>query len=306
MKKLFLLVIASMLVFASCKKDDPITTPPVNNDRNFSQVITSVSGLVMNQNNQPVEGATITFGSKTTLTDGEGLFKIEDVMVMENQAFVKVDKDGYFHGSRTFFAYANEMEFVRITLLEKTIQGTVDASGGTVSTPEGVKLNFPANAVADANGNPYNGTVQVAAQYLDPSANDIFQIMPGSLRGVTEENNEEGLTTYGMVAVELIGSGGEQLNVADGKTVQLTMPVASAQQGSAPSEIPLWYFDEDQGIWKEEGKATLQGNVYVGEVAHFTFWNCDVNWDLRISISSRSGAASAYVFRLIKAILALS
>ncbi|MFK7773827.1 MAG: hypothetical protein AB8F94_16875, partial [Saprospiraceae bacterium] len=93
-------------------------------------------------------------------------------------------------------------------------------------------------------------------------------------------NVEEGLTSYGMVAVELLGSGGELLNVADGKTVQLTMPVASGQTSSAPAEIPLWFFDETNGVWKEEGKATLQGNEYVGDVSHFTFWNCDINWDL--------------------------
>ncbi|MFK8006168.1 MAG: carboxypeptidase-like regulatory domain-containing protein [Saprospiraceae bacterium] len=274
-------MLAGMLVFASCKKDPVIVDdPPVDNTRNFVQVNASVAGQVVDVNNIAIADAIVSFGNTTTTTDANGIFKFENVSVLENRAFVKVEKDGYFHGSRTFFAYANQRSNVKISLLEKTIQGTVGVSGGTVTTPEGVKLEFPANAVADANGNPYTGTVEVAAQYLDPSADNILSIMPGDLRGITTDNVEEGLTTYGMVAVELLGSGGELLNVADGKTVQLTMPVGNTQTSSAPAEIPLWYFDETNGVWKEEGKATLQGNEYIGEVSHFTFWNCDTNWDL--------------------------
>ena len=281
MKKIILLVLAGMLAFASCKKDSIIDeTPPIDNPRNFSQVITSVAGQVVDVNNIPVESALVSFGSSTMMTDANGIFKFENVSVLENRAFVKVEKAGYFHGSRTFFAYANQRSNVKISLLEKTTQGTVNASGGIVSTPEGVELNFPANSIANADGSLYTGTVQVAAQYLDPTADNILTIMPGDLRGITTDNVEEGLTSFGMVAVELIGSGGELLNVASGKTVELTMPVANAQSSSAPTEIPLWYFDETNGVWKEEGKATLQGNKYVGEVSHFTFWNCDINWDL--------------------------
>ena len=282
MKKNILFVLAGMIMFTSCKKDPIVEdlTPPIDTTRNFINVNTSVAGQVVDINNAAISDATVSFGTETTTTDANGIFKFENVTVPENRAFVKVEKAGFFHGSRTFFAYANQRSNVKISLLEKIIQGTVGASGGTVTTPEGVKLEFPANAIADANGNLYTGTVEVAAQYLDPTVDNLSLIMPGDLRGITTDNVEEGLTSYGMVAVELLGSSGELLNVADGKTVQLTMPVASGQTSSAPVEIPLWFFDETNGVWKEEGKATLQGNEYVGEVAHFTFWNCDVNWDL--------------------------
>ena len=37
----------------------------------------------------------------------------------------------------------------------------------------------------------------------------------------------------------------------------------------------MWSFNEKTGLWEEEGSATLQGNVYVGEVAHFSWVNLD-------------------------------
>ena len=42
-----------------------------------------------------------------------------------------------------------------------------------------------------------------------------------------------------------------------------------------PASIPLWSFNEKTGLWEEEGSAALQGNVYVGEVAHFSWVNLD-------------------------------
>ncbi|MFD2434743.1 hypothetical protein ACFSO9_15135 [Mesonia maritima] len=81
-----------------------------------------------------------------------------------------------------------------------------------------------------------------------------------------------------MLAIELRGDEGQDLNLAEGTTAEITIPLASELLQSAPNSIPLWYFDETTGYWKEEGQATLQGNSYVGEVAHFSFWNCDVNF----------------------------
>jgi hypothetical protein len=44
---------------------------------------------------------------------------------------------------------------------------------------------------------------------------------------------------------------------------------------NAKNEIPLWHFDEQIGRWLEEGVAFLDGDKYIGEVSHFSWWNCD-------------------------------
>jgi hypothetical protein len=83
-----------------------------------------------------------------------------------------------------------------------------------------------------------------------------------------------------MVAVELSSASGEKLQIANGKTAIINLPIASSLLSSAPATIPLWYFDETKGFWKEEGVATKQGNSYVGVVSHFSFWNCDAPFPL--------------------------
>ena len=83
------------------------------------------------------------------------------------------------------------------------------------------------------------------------------------------------LTSYGMMAVELIDASGSKVQLAEGKLATLSFPIPEAARASAPQEIPLWHFSE-AGVWVEEGFAERRGNMYVGEVSHFTFWNCDI------------------------------
>ena len=100
--------------------------------------------------------------------------------------------------------------------------------------------------------------------------------MPGDLRGLNTEGSVKLLQTYGMAAVELTGSSGELLQIVNGQKATLTFPIPSSLAASAPASIPLWYFDEAIGLWKQDGSATKTGNTYVGDVSHFSFWNCDV------------------------------
>jgi hypothetical protein len=79
-----------------------------------------------------------------------------------------------------------------------------------------------------------------------------------------------------MLGVILTGSNGEALQLANNKTATLTFAIAASQLSSAPASIPLWYFDETTSLWKEEGTATKVNNIYIGDVKHFSWWNCDI------------------------------
>jgi hypothetical protein len=90
-------------------------------------------------------------------------------------------------------------------------------------------------------------------------------------------NHEGVLQSFGMIGVTLQDAAGNKLNIMSGKSASITVPIAPAQQSSAPATIALWYFDDADGLWKEQGTATKNGNVYIGTVQHFTWWKCDVN-----------------------------
>ena len=274
-----MLPVMAILFFASCQKEvsgdgsNTVVLPDFE-----TKVASSVSGFVTDENDAPVLGASVTAGTGSAITDKYGFFEIKNTQVVKNAAVVTVNKAGYFNGIKTYLAEAGKSAFFRIKMIPKTLAGTVPAAtGGNVTLTNGLSISFPANAVVNASSNtPYSGNINVAAHWISPTATDLNLEMPGDLRGISTDGSLKTLTTYGMVAVELTGTSGELLQIASGQKATLTMPIPSAILSNAPATIPLWSFDETKGLWKEEGQAVKSGSNYVGDVSHFSFWNCDV------------------------------
>ncbi|NML23953.1 hypothetical protein HHL16_23935 [Pseudoflavitalea sp. G-6-1-2] len=271
-----LCILGLAFIYFSCQKDDykepPVPTLPV-----VEKVQSSVSGRVLDDKNLPVSGATVKAGNGSATTDLNGKFEIKNVTLNENAGFVSVEKSGFFNGSRTFKAIAGSKHYVAIQLIKKNDAGSFSsASGGDITVPNGGSIKIEAGAVMNPQTNtPYTGTVSVSAFLLDPTASNFLEIMPGELRGIDEQSKEVGLQSFGMMAVELTGAGGEHLQLAAGKPAVIKFPIAAAQQASAPATIAFWSFNDSTGLWKQEGVATRQGNEYIGKASHFSFWNCD-------------------------------
>ena len=276
----FCFITALSVVMVSCQKEissQGFLTTEIQPDLTTT-IITSVSGFVTDETGKAVSGAIAQVGTKTTTTDKYGYFEVRNTDVIKNAAFVSVIKSGYFKGIKIYTATAGKAAFFRIKLIPKKNVGSMDAAtGGSVALTNGLSILLPANAVVIAATNAaYSGQVQVAASWLNPTAADLNLIMPGDLRGLDSQGFMKLLTTYGMCAVELTGASGELLQIGNGKKATLSFPLPDVLVATAPASIPLWYMDETIGLWKEEGSATKAGNKYVGEVTHFSYWNCDI------------------------------
>ncbi len=234
-----------------------------------------VMGRVIDENDDPVANAMVMLNNQTYTTNEDGLFKIENQKLNKRGTYLQVEKAGYFPGSRRFFP-GSAMNNVTVRMLTKEITGTFQSdAGGSISTTDGAKVTFGENVIRDEFGNPYTGEVAVAIKAINPSTLAGQQQMPGDLSGISEEGTEVALGSFGMMAVELNSTTGQPLNILEGETATISMAVPEDLIGNAPAEIPLWSFNEEAGRWIEEGTATLQGNEYVGQVSHFSFWNYD-------------------------------
>jgi hypothetical protein len=304
--KLFLaftvLLAATFVITFSCQKPthgepdpDPVTpnNPNTPNPPVIEYVTAGISGRVVDDANKPVNAAAVKVGAATATTDINGNFTISTVSLNKNAGLVKVEKDGFFLGSRTIVVNAGVTNNVTIQLIPKKVAGTVNTGGGNVTVPNGGTIAFTGNSFTNTgNNSAYTGTVSVSAFFINPEASNFQQIMPGALRGINASNQETGLQSFGMMAVELNGASGEKLQLAAGKTATITFPIPASLLSQAPATIPLWSFNDSTGLWKEEGTATKQGNNYVGTVSHFSFWNCDYPYgvvDFKAIIKDQAG-----------------
>jgi hypothetical protein len=260
----------------------------------------TLQGNIVDENNEPAAGVTITAGTMTAMTDRFGYFRITDASLDKNTSLVTAQKAGYFKGYRVFAATSGTNQVV-IKLLKKNLVGTITASsGGNATLSNGAKISIPANsAVVVSSGSAYSGDINVYAAYINPATSDIAETVPGSFAADDKNGKRVVLSSYGMLAVELESAAGEKLQIKSGTVATLTTPIPSVSLSSAPATIASWYVDEQTGIWKEEGTATKQGNNYVGDVKHFSFWNCDYPYDavsLSLTLHNDKGLPLVNVF----------
>lgn len=275
----FLLKVAFIsLAFASCNPNDDNPSSSQNDDtfaENFGAAVNrDFIGQVVDKDNHPIQGVTVSIGTSTAQTDINGVFIINNANVNQKFAYIQAKKTGYIDGSRAMVPTTGKNN-VKIMLLPNTPVATIQSGQSSeVALPSGTKVTFD-GAFQDENGNDYSGAVNVAMFHLTTSDENIDKLMPGMLYAQRSNNEEAVLATFGMLNVELKGAAGQKLNIKSGHTAEISMLIDDTQLSTAPSTIPLWHFDETKGYWKEDGIATKVSNKYVGEVSHFSWWNCD-------------------------------
>jgi hypothetical protein len=290
MKNFGIFILLFALAFTACRKDiDEVgggtTTPEPTFLEDYvptySQVSGDLTGFIVDEDDVPVQNAQVKLGTLTTTTDQFGHFFFTGIDMNAAGTIVQVEKSGYFAGSRRFNAVADVENRMKIELLTKTFnQAFESGNGGTVDLNGGGTIVFAPNTIQKADGTIYSGSVKVAAKWLDPSKAETLDQMPGNLFGVNNRGEEVVLGTYGMIAVELESEVGESLNILEGNTATVTTPVPASMQANAPTEVPLWSYNEEFGVWVEEGVSRLENGNYVAEVSHFSFWNHDFPADL--------------------------
>ena len=226
-----------------------------------SEITSHFVGRVIDTNQNPIEDVVVTIGSSIASTDANGVFIINNASIYEQFGYVKASKVGYLNGSRSVVPTAGT-NTITIMLLEETIAGTtLSGISETISLSNGASVALEGNYINE-DGSDYSGSVNVIMHLLDPTDDNMNDQMPGMLYAENSEGAERMLQTFGMIAA--------------GSFAEITVPLDPSLVATAPSTIPLWYFDEAQGYWIEEGEANLVGNAYVGIVTHFSFWNCDI------------------------------
>lgn len=284
---LWAMALATGLVMTACSSDDEETgggnTPaPVPEQPKYGEMkAAQLAGFVYDVNGAPLSGVQVTSGTTVTTTDLSGSFSLTNINVVDGRTVVSLKKDGYFDVVRSF-STADKDNWAVVMVAKQNSPAATSASyqasqSQTLKTTAGMQVDMPAGGYKNAEtGAAYNGQVKTEMVYLDPDADNFAQMMPGGdLAAVRTDNTPIQLVSYGMTQVSMTDNSGNKLQLADGKKAKLTFPVPESLKNDLHPEIPLWSFNENTGLWEEEGVAKLENGVYVGEVSHFSWVNLD-------------------------------
>ena len=272
---IFLFSFCLLFVVHSCKRNEALE-PNSHFDEtshyNSNYYSTDINGLVLDENENPISGATVAYQGLTTTTDDYGVYEFSNVKVGDIHNFIKITKPGYFDGCRTFRTI-NTATIFQKTILNKEMNSAVfmSAKGGNI-TSGNVNLSFsPESIVYEQTGETYDGEVVVSIRLIEPTEEQSAYQMPGDF-SAEEDDQLVLLNSIGIISVELHSTQGDDLQIKDGQTVTMTTEIPLNLQENLPENLDLYHFDLLRGIWIQEGVLEKVGNILKSEVTHFSSW----------------------------------
>jgi len=294
------------ILLTSCVDEFDNTTTEIGDSPPITTYVESeLIGYIYNTNGGPMRNVNVSIGQYSVQTNIGGYFDFGLIEILEGGDYLEISLDGHFNNYKIVYPEPGVRQFVQAMMARKSSLGDFDsAAGGTIGSGARMEVTFEPNSIVDEQGNPYSGQVTVYEQLINQDNPNFAMLTPGDFRGIDAAENEVILLSYAMAVIQLEGQEGQKLNLANETTARLSFPVPSIALPSAPENISLWHFDDNSKKWLEEGQANLVNDRYIGEVSHFSYWNCDTSGEsakLSMTLLSENGTPYADALVVLKA-----
>lgn len=238
----------------------------------------SVTGKVLSATTSaPVGGATVSSGSFSATSQGDGTFSI--TTAIGDRVVIRTEAAGFAETFDLATVTAGKTTVIGVQLLPTGVTiPVIVANGDTVSVPNSpAQVILPPAGLMPKTGGPASSTVNVSLTPINPAIDT--NLMPGDFNGVSAGGGSPvPIESFGAVLIDIRDNAGTRYNLAPGKISTIRIPLGT-KSSAPPATIPLFFFDETTGLWREEGTATLAGTppnqYYEGTVTHFSAWNAD-------------------------------
>src|SRR5688572_11041720 len=142
--RFFTVLLIALFVVGCNPNDDGSGNNNLNDPfaQNFGNAVSrDFIGQVVNESNQPIKGASVKIGTKTVLTDFNGVFIINNADVHERFAYITAKKSGYIDGSRAMVP-TNGKNNVKIMMISSTqVRAIPSGEESELILPNGTKIN---------------------------------------------------------------------------------------------------------------------------------------------------------------------
>ncbi len=195
---------------------------------------------------------------------------------------VEVSAKGFATGYAKVVSFPGKSDYnVEISLLPISDEITADDN-----LAEGVDIEKDGETVGELripDSALPSGVYQLTGTvtYIDPTTQDIDAFPGGDFLAVQSSGNADEpvmLESMGVMDFNLKDQDDRPMTKLNGDA-DICMKIPEGLQASPGENIPLWWFNPDDGLWHEEGYGTVEIREerlwMCGKVNHFTWWNYD-------------------------------
>lgn len=263
-----------------CDSDDICLDDPLN-------ICFTVTGFISG-NGSALDNANVKIGANSVFTQSNGAGEFTANVGPNEMANdrtgtffpVQVTMPDFSTGNAKV-RYVAGQDSYSVTVNLQQVSDRIDENDDITQGVALVKDGAPVGSLKIPTDSLPAGTTSVTGEitYLDPETDDMLS-MPGDLLalpvGADPNDDPVALETFGMMEFDLKDQNGNPVTQLPGDAeVCMRAPTGLALGDT----IPLWYYDEDQGLWIEEGQGTVvdrDGQLQIcGAVSHFSWWNYD-------------------------------
>ncbi len=262
------------ILSAACRKDNiEVKRVYPNDDSKIVKVSSSVFGVVVDEDDNPIPNALIQSDDISTHTDQHGMFLLHNATLRENNAALTVSADDYFSAVELIHPAKNTIVSTYIRLRKKSQSTAFNARQGVLYTSsDGVLVRIPPFGVRDPNNRGLDLRCQVAAHSIPLDQKTTIHTYPS--QPIHRDKERDFLHPVSIVQITLEDTEGNALELNPNKDIQLQIPIPTLWQGAVPDQLSLYVFDENTVRWVDQGIAQLSsdGSFYIAKIHRTGYW----------------------------------
>ncbi len=283
-------LLAGSLFACGGSDNNPIPSNPDVPDPEPTPETVDLSFMVQTHTGARLSDVTVTLDEESAQSDESG--RVEFSPESQESYRVLAEADGFVPQSLRVSGEEDGVMPIRLVPVKQTLSLDDIESARTLSAVDlGARITFPANAFVTPDGEPASGEATVQITPWDITSDEL-NAMPGNGQATDAGGTAAELISAGMITVDVHNAEGDYLQIAPNTTAEIQMDLPMDSINNEPLEIgstiPMWHFDEDQGLWVEDdstmGTVVASGTSPVGlavhaEVSHFSTWNWDFKFE---------------------------
>lgn len=225
------------------------------------------------------EPFTCTINDQVYSNDRPGVILIENLLLKKEGNLILIKSDEYFDETRYVIPSLGAHAYLEVDMTRLNSLANFNAKEGGAISLSRLEIEIAPNMIVDAQGNPYEGEVNVALKNTFSGAySSQIRKFPQNLKTINDE-----LTLLHFLDgydLEIADQMMNPLFVKEGFSASFKIKIRDETNQTIPDILEMRHFDNEKSTWEKIGSVEKNGDWWTGTIYDFgkinvgTPYNC--------------------------------